>query len=189
MYPCSTSTASRAPPSSSGTPGTELLELPSIPGSAPGSHPGSVPDLILARVASNRTCNCPVPGSGSMFLHGNKVKITTKDGKLVDLEKEIGILYFWNLVGFSDPSCLPQQHRRPVFTNLHLFLQRLLLRLPLVLLHQPLQAQLQPSICCLVPAKLSIAEEFRRKILERASRPEGEGIEGEGKRKSLRPPH
>lgn len=103
-----------------------------------------------------------------MSPYGNKVKITTKDGKQVDLEKKLGS----STSGTSSASVTPVASPAASAASVHK---------PAPVPSTPAASTSSgatppassssapaPASAASSPAKLSIAEEFRRKILERA---------------------
>lgn len=103
-----------------------------------------------------------------MSPYGNKVKITTKDGKQVDLEKKLGS----SASGTSSASVTPVASPAASAASVHK---------PAPVPSTPAASTSSgatppassssapaPASAASSPAKLSIAEEFRRKILERA---------------------
>lgn len=98
-----------------------------------------------------------------MSPYGNKVKITTKDGKQVDLEKKVGS-------AASSASVTPVASPAPSTASVHKPAPVVSTPAGSTSATPPASALSAPAPASAAssPAKLTIAEEFRRKILERA---------------------
>lgn len=137
-------------------PGMQPMQYQQVPGGAPGSAP--------ATPGTPGTPNTPVllPGSvpppaGSVSPYGDKVKITTKDGREVALDKKKTVSATSS--SSSTPVVSSATVSSPVAPSTT--------AAPVAPAPAPVPAAV-PSSSSAAPATLSVAEEFKRKILERA---------------------